>query len=234
MSLNLTLNASTLDVVAPVLSFFLWQAFGYVVDYSRLSKISLTGAVNGQRLAWMRRMVDRENRIVDGTLLANVMRSVAFFASATVLILGGVAAMASAVDHTYATIEGIPFVSTVSKDLFEAKLLLLGLIFIYSFFKFTWSLRQFTYCTILLGAAPRPDAADEEKASFAAGAARISQLGARSFNQGLRGYYFALASLGWFIHPLAFVLATLAVVAVLWRREFHSRTRRALYRMEKM
>lgn len=234
MFFNLHMNTSILDVVAPLLSFCLWQTFGYIVDYSKLSKISLTGAVNGQRLAWMRRMVDRENRIVDGTLLANVMRSVAFFASATVLILGGVAAMAGAIDHTYSTIQGIPFVSAVSKDLFEAKLLLLGLVFIYSFFKFTWSLRQFTYCTILLGAAPRPDAAAEAKETFAAGAARISQLGARSFNQGLRGYYFALASLGWFIHPVAFVLATLAVVAILWRREFHSRTRRALYRMEAM
>lgn len=226
------LNNSILDVIAPVLSFGLWQTFGYIVDYSGLSKISLTAAVSAERLSWMHRMTNRENRIVDGTLLANLMHSVSFFASATVLILGGVAAMAGAVDHTYSTIQGIPFVPAVSKDLFEAKLLLLGLVFIYSFLKFTWSLRQFTYCNILLGSAPRPDEPEAVKAAFAVRAARVNELGARSFNQGLRGYYFALASLGWFIHPLAFVAATLVVVAVLCRREFFSRTRRALRYVE--
>jgi uncharacterized membrane protein len=222
------LNNAILDIVAPLLSFGLWQTFGFIVDYSSLSKNSLTAAVNAERLNWMHRMTSRENRIVDGTLLANLMHSVSFFASATVLILGGVAAMAGAVDHTFVTIQGIPFVSAVSKDLFEAKLLLLGLVFIYSFLKFTWSLRQFTYCNILVGGAPRPDEPEDDRSAFAVRAARVNELGARSFNQGLRGYYFALACLGWFLHPLAFIAATMAVVAILWRREFYSRTRRAL------
>jgi uncharacterized membrane protein len=224
------LNFPVVDVAALILSFGLWQTFGILVDHTDLAKNSLTAAVNAERLEWMRRLTNRDNRIVDSTLIANLMHSVSFFASATVLILGGVAAMAGTAEHAYNTIQGVPFVTPVSKELFEAKLLLLGLVFIYSFLKFTWSLRQFNYCSILAGSAPASTDPEDEKESFAVRAARVNELGARSFSQGLRGYYFALATLAWFLHPLAFVAATVAVVAILWRREFHSRTRRALRR----
>jgi uncharacterized membrane protein len=45
---------------------------------------------------------------------------------------------------------------------------------------------------------------------------------------GLRTYYFSLALLVWFIHPVAFMITTTWVVAVLYRREFHSKTLKAL------
>jgi len=45
---------------------------------------------------------------------------------------------------------------------------------------------------------------------------------AETFNDGLRAYYFAFAALAWFVSPVAMVVATLAVVAILYGREFHS------------
>jgi uncharacterized membrane protein len=45
---------------------------------------------------------------------------------------------------------------------------------------------------------------------------------------GLRSYYYSLALLMWFIHPYAFMAASAAVVAVLYRREFRSRTLKTL------
>ena len=59
-------------------------------------------------------------------------------------------------------------------------------------------------------------------------AARLNALAANSFNRGLRAYYFALAMMIWFFHAGAFVAATAAVVAVLYRREFRSKTLKAL------
>ena len=50
----------------------------------------------------------------------------------------------------------------------------------------------------------------------------------RNFNQGLRAYYFGVAALSWFLHPLLMIVATLAVVYVLHQREFRSRTLDAL------
>jgi len=45
---------------------------------------------------------------------------------------------------------------------------------------------------------------------------------AETFNDGLRAYYFSFAALAWFVSPMAMVLATLLVVAILYSREFRS------------
>jgi uncharacterized membrane protein len=46
------------------------------------------------------------------------------------------------------------------------------------------------------------------------------------FNAGVRAYYFALAALAWFIHPLAFIAATVLIPLVLVRRQLYSATAR--------
>ncbi len=43
-----------------------------------------------------------------------------------------------------------------------------------------------------------------------------------SFNDGLRGYYFAFAAAAWLVSPIAFAVASAGVVWVLYQREFHS------------
>ncbi|MBP8270525.1 MAG: DUF599 family protein, partial [Sphaerotilus sp.] len=39
---------------------------------------------------------------------------------------------------------------------------------------------------------------------------------------GLRAVYLSFAAVLWFLSPLAFVVGTVLVIAVLYRREFHS------------
>ena len=48
------------------------------------------------------------------------------------------------------------------------------------------------------------------------------RLGIATMNAGLRAYYFSFALLGWFVSPLAMVIATTVVVAILYSREFRS------------
>ena len=103
------------------------------------------------------------------------------------------------------------------------------MIFVFAFFKFTWSLRQFNYLLVLIGAAPLFDRiAAGDGAAAARRAARMSDLAVNHFNVGIRAYYFGLAALAWFIHPLLFMAASAWVVLVLWRREFRSNTLAAL------
>ncbi|MFO1205626.1 MAG: DUF599 domain-containing protein [Burkholderiales bacterium] len=52
----------------------------------------------------------------------------------------------------------------------------------------------------------------------------ISVYAGENFNNGLRSYYFGLAALAWFLHPVLFALATAGVVLVLYQREFRSLT----------
>jgi len=217
------------DVAALLAVVALWWGFAWLTEKSRWAGLSLSAAIHRQRLDWMLQLSNREVRISDTALLGNLMRSMSFFASATVVILGGVAAMLGSSDRAYEAVVSITvFAPQGGRDVFEIKVLVLGLIFINSFLKFTWGLRQFNYCCILVGAAPMAGESEEAKKLFARRAARVCELGALSFNQGLRGYYFALATLAWFMHPLAYVGAAILVVLILWRREYHSKTRRAV------
>ncbi len=217
------------DIGALIASVALWLVFAWVVDHSRWSPRSLTAAVNKQRQIWMRIAMDRDFRIVDATILGNLMHSISFLASAALIILGVLAAALGAVGTDMELVQQkIPFLKPETAEQIEVKLVLIGIIIVYSFLNFTWSLQQFNYCCILLGASPRETISNPEKEAFAGRAARLLARGGRNFNRGLRGFYYALAGLGWFVHPLALVGATLAVVLILGRREFFSVTRELL------
>ena len=126
----------------------------------------------------------------------------------------------------------IPLATPASRELWEAKVLLLAVVFVYAFFQFTWSMRQYSFLSILVGAAPAaakdsaPDPVEQRR--FVVNAAQVATLAAFAFNQGLRAYYFALAILAWLVSAPVFMAATSVVVWVLYRREFHSPAVRAL------
>jgi uncharacterized membrane protein len=217
-----------LDLAALVAFLGLWVGYTVIADRLTLGGHSLLSATARHRRTWMRALCDREARVADSALLGNLMRSVSFFASASVLILGGLVALLGAGERAYAVVRDLPLVAPMAQGAFEAKVMSLAGIFVYAFFQITWSLRQFNYCCILLGAAPPPSAPEADKDRFAEHAARLNALAANSFNRGLRAYYFASAMMTWFVHAGAFVVAGVAVVAVLYRREFRSKTLRAL------
>jgi uncharacterized membrane protein len=109
--------------------------------------------------------------------------------------------------------------------IFDLKLILLLGIFVYTFFRFTWSMRQYTFGALLVAAAPEAECFESEglsREAFADKAGRVVGLAAETFNDGLRGYYFAFAAIGWFFSPIVFVLATFGVVTILYQREFRS------------
>jgi len=56
----------------------------------------------------------------------------------------------------------------------------------------------------------------------------VQDQAAHSYNYGLRSYYFAVAAMCWFFHPILFMLMSLWVVYTLYTREFNSKTVRAI------
>ena len=105
------------------------------------------------------------------------------------------------------------------------------MLFAYAFFKFGWSYRLFNYCSILIGAVPvlRDEAAHIATRPRRAvrRAARMNMLAGKHFNAGLRGIFFSIGYLGWFVGPAVFVLSTLLLLVVLVRRQFFSGARDA-------
>jgi uncharacterized membrane protein len=214
-------SASLADLVAPVWFLAVWLGYTWFADRDR-DVHTLTTAMRDYRLLWMRRMLDREVRMVDTQILGNLMRSMSFFASTTMFIIAGLVAVLGARDEAMAVLQELPFTVDSSVQLWDLKVLLLISIFVYAFFKFTWAFRHYNYCLILIGGVPAHDRLDEESYKIAERAARIATSTGRHFNRGVRAYYFGLAALSWFLHPFIFILLTGWVALVLYRREHRS------------
>lgn len=215
------------DLVAMAWLLLCW--IGYT-QYSERSAAAgnLIGVMFTHRREWMMQMLGRENRIVDIQIVNSALNNATFFASTTILILAGLFAVLGAPEDVVAVVRDIPFAVKTSRGMWEAKVIVMMAIFVHGFFKFAWAMRQFNYCSLMIGAAPPPPADPVRGKDFAEAAAHVASLAAKHFNHGVRAYYFGMATLTWFVHPLALLPAALLVVLVLYRREFRSRTLRAL------
>jgi uncharacterized membrane protein len=211
------------DLVSLVWFVALWVGYTWYADRHARRVYSLRSVMHDYREKWMQQMLTRDNRVVDVNIMRNLLQSVAFFASATLLVLAGLLTVLGSTDKAIEIVRALPFALKTTLVQWELKLLVLCMIFVYAFFKFTWALRQFNYCSVLIGAAPRgPDDA------FARRIAVVATHASKDFNQGLRAYYFSLAALAWFVSPWLFMLAAAVVVVVLYVREYRSSALRIL------
>ncbi|GGD39202.1 DUF599 domain-containing protein [Aureimonas glaciei] len=205
-----------------------WFAYNWLTDRSPWSRHGLSQAMNVQRRRWMQVMLNRDLRMIDTAIMAGLQQGTAFFASACIFAIGGCFALLGSSDRIAAIAADLPFHGRLDRGLVEVKLLGQVAIFAYAFFKFGWAYRLFNYCTILIGAIPmRSDAMLNPEAAqrAVARATRMNQLAAKNFNAGLRGVFFALAFLGWFIGAYFLIGTTLFVMAILAQRQFFSPAR---------
>jgi uncharacterized membrane protein len=211
--------------------FICWVGYTFYARNRASRQSCLASELHNYRESWMRRVLLRDVRVGDAALIANLERNVSFLASTTILILAGLLTVFTVSEEISSLVSLIPFAIHASPLSVQLKVLMLVVIFVYAFFTFTWSMRQYGFCSIVLGAAPMVGEkgvsfGDRERYAFYA--ARVIDLAGLSYNQGLRAYYFALSVLAWFISPYLFILSTSFVVAVLYRREFRSRSLLAL------
>ena len=219
------LGLGPLDLIA--FGWFLICTVGYnlVTSMRGLWRHSLVGAIQNHRMGWMAQMAHRNDRVIDVLLISNLASGNSFFASTSIVIMGALSALLGAGERAQSVLERLPFAAHGTASTWDVKVLVLMTIFIYAFFKFAWAFRLAHYAMIMMGAVPAPAVATKGVCeSLAERAGRVAGLAAEHGNLGLRSYYFAMAGLGWFIHPLLFIIATTLVVLIVTRREFYSRT----------
>lgn len=214
------------DWLALALFFVSWIGYALVAKRWAVSKGSLLAATNGIRRQWMMQVTYREVRVIDGVVVQNLSTSPSFFASTTILIIGGLLAVLGASDKASELVRELPFAARTTGLVFDFKLVLLTAIFVYAFFRFTWSMRLYTFGTLLVASAPSELMFEHEgmaaREAFADRAGRVVAIAAETFNDGLRAYYLAFAAVAWFFSSWAFMGATLGVVYILYQREFRS------------
>lgn len=222
---RLDLAFDPLDSLALALFLVAWLLIGWVIEHPPKNRPSVCVLMRAYRREWMVQFITRQPRIFDVTLIESLRQGTAFFASASMIAIGGgVALIANA-----ATVVGLAQDLTIGVEVAEVpvKLVLVVALMGNALLKFVWSNRLFGYCAILMAAVPN-EVTDPRVQGMARQAAEINITAARSFNRGLHSVYFALGALAWLVGPLAFMAATLATAAVLIRREFASHSRQVM------
>ncbi|MFM2406614.1 MAG: hypothetical protein RL223_4494 [Pseudomonadota bacterium] len=212
-----------LDWAALALFVAGWSGYVRFARHRASRKPSILATTNRWRRQWMLQTTWRDNRIVDSAVAQSLSASPSFFASTSIFIIGGLLAALGS-DRASELVHDLPFAARTSVLVFDLKLVLLLAIFIFAFFRFTWSLRQYSFGVVMVGAAPdsRRYVDEAQRAAFADRAGRVMGLAAESFNDGLRACYMAFAAVAWFVSPWAMIAGTVTVVWILFRREFHS------------
>jgi len=202
-----------------------WAGYTRYAKRRSATDVCLASTMHMYRIEWMRAMLRREVRIADVSVLATFERNMAFFGSSSLLIVAGLLTLLGNLGEAVALLANVPFTTEQSLLQWEAKLLLLIVMFVYTFFKFSWAMRQIGFASVLMGAAPdasRNEVSEEEQRDSAERLARLISMAAHHFNFGVRAYYFALAVLAWFVNAWIFMGTATVVVYVLYRREFKS------------
>ena len=219
---------SQTDIAAAIWFLVAWFGFNIAIELSPLRKKTLSSTMETYRRAWMITMCLRQVRIMDTAIMSGLQQGTAFFASTSLLAIGGGFALLDATETILQVAVDLSVPVAQSKALWEIKVLGLMLIFAYAFFKFGWAYRLFNYASIIMGAVPdQGKAADEDIREMAEKAGEFNVLAGRHFNRGQRAFFFSIGFLGWFAGPYVFAAATLAVLLVLTRRQFSSRARSA-------
>jgi uncharacterized membrane protein len=219
---------SLADIIALAWFIGAWIVYSIVIERSAKGHTSLNSMMHSYRDDWMEQMLGRQMRMVDAQVTAALQNGTAFFASTSLLAIGGALTLMRATDDLMPVMSVINVGSVPSRQLWEFKMLGLIVIFVYAFFKFAWAYRLFNYFAIMVGAAPPPAAKDTPGAqAFAHRAARLCEDAGRQFNRGQRAFFFALGYLGWLLGPIPLVITTTAIVVVMWRRQFSSESRKA-------
>ncbi|KAA2237990.1 DUF599 domain-containing protein [Salinarimonas soli] len=207
------------------LAFFVasWLGYHVAVEMLPAGRRSLNKMMDEHRRGWMAQMLRRDMRIIDTTIMASLQNGTAFFASTSLLAVGGALTLLASTDAALTVFADLPFGFVTTRLSWEVKVMGLAVLFVYAFFKFAWSYRLFNYAAILLGAVPMAHAADDPEARAAAArAAAMNVVAGRHFNRGQRAFFFALAYLGWFVSAYLLFATTAAVLWVMWRRQFAS------------
>jgi uncharacterized membrane protein len=220
---------SLIDIIALSTFFLSWSGYTWFARHKAKTTDCLARSLHQHRIHWMYEIMTREVRVGEAALLSNLERNIAFFASSTLLILAGILTLFAKIDTLESVIFSMPYADHVSHFAIQIKLSLLAYIFVLSFFQFTWSMRQYGFVNVMLGAAPVDSSGlNNNLKAYAKQMATVQDQAAHSYNYGLRSYYFALAVICWLFHPFLFVLISIWVVYTLYTREFHSKSVKAI------
>ena len=97
-----------IDILA--LGFFVleWAVYAVTLEHTAYGRDSLSARMHLYREIWMRRLLDREARMVDMQVMASLQNGTAFFASTSLLAVGGALALLRSTKEALAVLGELP------------------------------------------------------------------------------------------------------------------------------
>ena len=215
-----------LHIAAVAFLIAAWATYSPLL--TKFARGTLNSKLSTVRKRWIDLSMRRENRTFDAVMLGHIINSVAFFGSATLIVLAGIVGVFANAGRVHELVSSLPFVTPMSLELFALKVMVVGLLLTISFFSFTYALRKFVYTVSLLGGLPEPDDNHPHQAELIAAAATVLSEAVRSFNSGIRGYYYSVSALFLFISPVSCMATTALVMIMLFYRQTSTRTAKTI------
>jgi uncharacterized membrane protein len=218
-----------LDLFALGFFVLVWSAYAVLMEWTSHGGRGLNAYMHSYRDQWMQQMLRREMRMVDAQIMAALQNGTAFFASTSLIAIGGTLTVLRSTEDLITIVSTLPFGIATTRMQWEIKTIGLAMIFVYAFFKFAWAYRLYNYVAIMIGAMPpstEQDSAEAKRHALRTG--KLCESAGRHFNRGQRAFFFALGYLGWFISPWLLFLSSIAIFFVMWGRQFYSDSRAAV------
>lgn len=227
--MNLPDDFNLLQGLSILFLFACW--FLYSTILHTIARGSLNRQLSNVRAQWLRLAINRAQRPFDAILLGHIIHSIAFFGSATMIVIAGVVTLFVNVRAVHETTTELMLTDASTLELFVLHVTVLTAILAICFFSFTYALRKLIYVLALIGAIPEgklSDHAESCRQQMVDDAAIVLTEALVTFNLGIRGYYYAVASLGLFVSPWLCIALTFAATFVLMYRQIGTRTAAAV------
>src|SRR5712671_7158431 len=130
---------STIDLVALAWFIGAWAIYSATLSLTEKRRQGLNSEMNRYRDVWMFQMLGRDMRMVDAQVTAALQNGTAFFASTSLIAIGGALTLLRSSEEVLTVMSLLPLGAAPSRSLWDLKMMGLIVIFVYAFFKFAWS-----------------------------------------------------------------------------------------------
>jgi uncharacterized membrane protein len=170
------------------------------------------GITNHARQMWVKGVIRDRHDIMAVQTLRNQLMAATFLASTAILISLGSFSAAFRPGVFDEISHALNLFGTKTETLWMFKLMLLGILFFFTFFNFTLAIRYYNHAGFMINTLEHNDATVSEEA-----VTQVVNHGALHYTIGMRGFYLSVPLALWLFGPIWMLAGSLVLVTVLYR-----------------
>ena len=183
--------------------------------YRKVHRYPLTTAIgitNHARRMWVKGVIRDKRDILAVQTLCNQVMAATFLASTSILVSLGLLSTAFRPGVFSDVSHALNLLGTKTETLWMFKLMLLGVLFFFTFFNFTLAIRYNNHAGFMINTFEHNDATVSEEA-----VTQVVNHGALHYTIGMRGFYLSVPLALWLFGPVWMLAGSLVLVTVLHR-----------------